>query len=521
MNIVSIIQKHCATEDHKSEVLLIRDDDGLFKILKERVSYSSFPGYLDEDVVLNKLSIHSFVPRFYGITTINNKEYIRRSFVYGQHLSDCCIGNTQLSKHTARYIIFDIARKLKMLEDLNILYLDLKPDNIIFTNQAYFFDLGLCRYKDNDETFRAIMSHPRYTAPEIERGLNSKSIVFQLGIIAHELLYGYHPANEHADVKNMDWSYCMIKYFNQMIKKNELDVQDPFIKKMLSFQNSERPLIEECIDYFSTPVDVTTLERKFRPNGKTVLFPARMGIPHYGHIQYISRLIDLGYKVIVSVQRSYTLTETDPIPKWLVYKMVAQSLFNMGYSEECFDFYLTPFYKDDSSTKMHFSTLPQKFDEVASSNPSVEELFPSYSMIMQKDVFGIENKEYTDLSWGAQLREAVKNNDYEMFKKYAASGVEDILSFDEIVKTYPKRDILFVYNPGSVIVELLDEEFKTILQKNVYRFSTPELCIDRNIINRYSKNPTITINDRKVVIEYLDFTYTHNNLIIRYKIKST
>jgi serine/threonine protein kinase len=520
MKLIQTLQKHCATDDYKSEVQLVRDDDGLFKVLKEKVSYSSCHGYIDEHVALSYLSGYNFVPRFYGITSVGGKEYIRKSYVYGQSLYDCYKDNVWLSLDTIKFLLSDIAKKLKILEDNNILYLDLKPDNIIFSDQIYFFDLGLCRFKNKDETFQAVMSHPKYSAPEIGSGLNSKSIIFQFGLIAHELLYGYHPANNAADLKNMDWSYGLYFYFDTMLKSSELDVKEPFIKKMLSYDLNKRPTIEECVEYFNSPVSTTSFKRKFRPNFYTVLFPARMGIPHYGHILFLSRLIDLGYKVLISIQRSYTLTDTDPIPKWLVSKIVAQSLFDMGYSEECFDICLTPFYKDDSSTKLHFSTLPYKFNEVASSNLSVARLFPSHQIIQQKDVFGYELEEYTDLSWGKILRDAIKNNDYETFKRYAASGVEKILSFEELKSLYPKEDNLFVYTNGKVIVELLDGD-SVLLRKNVYRYSTPEQCLDNAVIDRYTMYPTICLEGKKTVIYYYDSVYDEDKLVIRYKIKST
>lgn len=522
MNVISILQKHSSTEDYKSEVLLIRDDDGIFKVMKEKILYPPSSGYLNEDVVLNHLSGLYFIPKFYGISSTNHGDYIRKSFMYGQPLSDYCLGNTLLSTRDAFFVISDIAKKLKILETNNILLFDLKPDNLILSNEISFIDFGLCRYKDNDDPFIGVISHPRFSAPEIQIRATSKSIIFQLGLIAHELLYGYNPVDETAEEHRTDWEYCRVKYFYPLTTKIPLDVKGTFLARMLSYDTEERPSLEECSSFFDTELNKVSFHRnskKFRPNSKTVLFPARMGIPHYGHIKYMSRLIDLGYKLIISIQRSYTLTDRDPIPKWLVAKMVAQSLFNKGYTEECFDIFLTPFYENDASTKLHFSTFPYKFDEVASSNPFISELFPSYHVIEQKDVFGHESINYEVLSWGEILRGAVKNNDYFLFKKYAASGVEDILRFEEIRGMYPKEDILFVYKPGSVSVQLLEDN-KIVLLKNVYRFSNPESCLDQNVRNRYSKYPIIRYNDMDIKIEYDKAFYFDDKLRISYNILS-
>lgn len=522
MNILSILQKHSNTEDYKSEVLLIRDDDGIFKIMKEKTYYSPSSGYLNEDIVLNHLSGLSFIPKFYGISKTNNEEYIRKSFVYGQPLSDYCIGNTLLSAKDTFFVVSDIAKKLKILEENNILLFDMKPENIILSNEISFIDFGLCRYKDNDDPFIGVISHPRFSAPEIQIRATSKSIIFQLGLIAHELLYGCHPVDELAEEDRTDWDYCMVKYFYPLTIQKPLSVKSTFLGRMLSYNEAERPTLDEIIDIFDPASKMISFYRtykKFRPISKTVLFPARMGIPHYGHIEYMSRLIDLGYKLIISIQRSYTLTDKDPIPKWLVAKMVAQSLFKSGYTNECFDICLTPFYENNSVTKLHFSTFPYKFDEVASSNPSITELFPSYHVIEQKDVFGHEELNYEILSWGEILRGAVKSNDYSLFKKYVASGVEDILSFEEIREAYPKEDILFVYKTGSVVVQLMEDD-KVLFVRNVYRFSNPESCLDNNVKNRYSKNPIITYNGINMEIEYVKSFYHNEKLTINYNIKS-
>lgn len=522
MNIISVLQKHSNAEDYKSEVLLIRDDDGIFKIMKEKIFYPPASGYLNEDVVLMHLSDLPFIPKFYGISKTNNGEYLRKSFMYGQPLSDYCLGNYLLSTMDAFFVIADIARKLKRLEDNNILLFDLKPDNLILSNEISFIDLGLCRYKDNDDPFIGVISHPRFSAPEIQVRASSKSIIFQLGLIAHELLYGYHPADELAEEHRMDWEYCRVKYFDPLTRKTFLDVKGSFLAQMLSYKTEERPSLEECSSFFDPglkTVFFNRLYRKFRPNTKTVLFPARMGIPHYGHIEYMSRLMDLGYKLMISIQRSYTLTDRDPIPKWLVAKMVAQSLFDKGYTKDCFEIFLTPFYENDTATKLHFSTFPYKFDEVASSNPSISELFPSYHIIEQKDVLGHEDIDYEVLSWGEILRGAVKNNNYPLFKNYAASGVESILSFEEIREIYPKEDILFVYKTGSVSVQLLEDN-KRVLLRNVYRFSNPESCLDQNVRNKYSKHPIISYNDMDIEIEYDKAFYYDDKLRISYNIKS-
>jgi nicotinamide mononucleotide adenylyltransferase len=249
---------------------------------------------------------------------------------------------------------------------------------------------------------------------------------------------------------------------------------------MLRLNPDERPTLQECSDKFVGAFSDRP-KRWIKRRGiksscdQYILFPARMGIPHRGHIEYMSRILDLGYKLIISIQRSYTITDRDPIPKWLVMKMVAQSLLDAGYSREDFKIYLTPFYRTNVEMMKHFAELPgrEKIITVASSNPSVHELFPDKPIIEQKHVFCAEydGNEFIPRSWGEIIRSSVKNNDYGTFQDYVAGGVEKILSFKEIQAMYGKPNIEFV--PGMLKAVLLVDGVRSIAML-VSKYLTPE-----------------------------------------------
>lgn len=502
ITVISKLQEKQTSVDNKSDVWLVRDNDNLFKVFKSFTDYSHLSGYLNEDQL--ELPPLSFLPRYYGITILDQK-YIRRSFVYGQLLSDYCYStNNLLPKDNVFSIISDLIMKLIILQKhLDILFLDLRPENVLISsNSVNLFDFGLSRRTLNDNYFRPVVSHPRFTVPEIVRDdiADSKSIVFQVGLLLHELLYGRHPFDLEPN-SNLDWNHGCVQYIQPYLKACELNVKDERIKSMLSYSVKDRPTLEDCSREFSSTTKFF-IQRKnsWKSNSKSILFPARMGIPHKGHIKFMTTILDMGFKLIISIQRSYTLTRKDPIPKWLVLQMISRTLLELGYPEESFKFYLTPFYKTDKELLMHFSMMPESINFAASSNESIIKIFGEYT-IQQKDVLGFENQKYTDKSWGEILRSAIDNNNYQLFKEFAAIGVEKVLSFEKIKEYYHNSpEIHFIYS-NNVFVNLYGLDNELIVSTKVSRYSTPEKCL-KDFPNKF----------------YRDLKYEFNKCIISYQL---
>jgi hypothetical protein len=246
-----------------------------------------------------------------------------------------------------------------------------------------------------------------------------------------------------------------------------------------------------------------------------------MGIPHIGHIDYMSKILDLGYKLIISIQRAYTITDRDPIPKWLVMKMVARSLINLGYSEEDFQIFLTPFYRTDQELKTHFAMMPgKKIVATASSNSDIHGLF-SGPLIKQEHVFcKLHNDRFVPKSWGEMLRSAVKDNDYALFKNYVANGVEEILSFEELRAQYGIPPIEFV--PG-IVKAVVDDQISI----RVSRYSTPEESLVKRInelsngckmIDPYAKHSVLKLNGKRMKLSYERIEFDGENELIHFKL---
>jgi serine/threonine protein kinase len=547
LKIIRTLQEGQEGIRRSSYVYLVLDTDGIIKIFKEVLDYKRGrlgAGAINEDEVYEKyLSGYS---GSYYLGTVNVTEklmFIRLAYGFETPLSEIMQARKKTDAKKAYRLISEIAKQVLAILEVGILYLDLKPENILVgENQTRILDFGVTRVFQNDEKeLDTLLLDPRYGTPECAMMLRAseKSAVFQLGVILCELLFGKHPfvidpsfslpsENREKDVINFFWPNIVCDYDQSML--SELEEKDALvIKKMLAKNPDERLSLKETVEIFSGS-DLLTFPvnySKVNPKEKNIiLFPARMGIPHKGHIEYISRLIKLGFHVQISLQRSFTLTQRDPLPKWLVMKMVAHSLMKKGHRPENFSFMFTPFYRTEAEMKMHFVMMPDYLNVVgiASSNPGIRDLFHSFQIFDQKTVFGKEGSGYEDRTWGEKLRQAVRSCDHAQFDLLSAAAVEEVMPLAEIKKIY--ADPLIEFIPGKVEVVLLDENDSLIVHGRIIRYCSPEESlvihlinngVEANIADPYAKDTKISIGDSLKTLKYVrtEFDGTDEKIIFK------
>ena len=113
----------------------------------------------------------------------------------------------RFSETNARIIIAEIILALEHLHKENIIYRDLKPENVLVDLDGHIklTDFGLCRLNFTKEDLsKSLCGSPEYMCPEmLESGTHSTTIDFyQVGVFLFELLTGL-PPNFSKDKKEM------------------------------------------------------------------------------------------------------------------------------------------------------------------------------------------------------------------------------------------------------------------------------------------------------------------------------
>ncbi len=456
IQVLQTLQVGCGRLDPRSSVFLVIDTDGLVKVFKELPPDDPirFAPSEDEAALYEQVGNQVGLPRFYGVTSIGETRFLRTGVCYGQSLVDYTSPQNLLSREEACYVVGKVAEILAALHDRGMAYLDLRPENVkVDGRDVYLLDLGDARRLSGPGGTVATHIHDvRYVSPEMvfSAQAGTASDVFQLGVLLHELLTGSRPLERACPVSGVTDGYtCQLLAHAFGAYTGEVH---PLLSRMLAHDPSERPSAGEVVLALQMERARTIIVHRGRrlPTARhgTVLFPARMGIPHRGHIDFMARILELGYSLVVSVQSSYRQLDTDPVPKWLVAKMVARSLQRNGFDLTNVRFLCTPFFATRQRHCMHFALMPGVDDivAVASGNPDVPALFGDrWPIIDQATVFGHEREDYETRSWGARLRSAVRCADRQTFDDLVAPGVQDICSFDELRAFCSRSPLEFVW----------------------------------------------------------------------------
>jgi serine/threonine protein kinase/predicted RNA-binding protein with RPS1 domain len=103
--------------------------------------------------------------------------------------------NKKLSDKLARKIIRQVAMVLEFLHKNNVYHLDIKPENIFCAsnNRVVLVDFGAAREGPTSNSLPQF--DPSYAPPEILNGRDAgpESDLFELGVMAYELLTGFRP----------------------------------------------------------------------------------------------------------------------------------------------------------------------------------------------------------------------------------------------------------------------------------------------------------------------------------------
>ena len=137
---------------------------------------------------------HDNIVVIYEVDEWNGAPYMALEFLDGTSLADVVEGHTLLPARAIE-ITIGIARALVRAHELGIVHCDLKPDNVLLTQDGGIkvVDFGIARLLGTGED--EVCGTPRYMAPE-QWGVDSidaRTDLWAVGIILWELLSKSHP----------------------------------------------------------------------------------------------------------------------------------------------------------------------------------------------------------------------------------------------------------------------------------------------------------------------------------------
>ena len=113
-----------------------------------------------------------------------------------------------LKENIAKYYFSQIINGLTYLSKHNIIHRDIKPKNILLTNnntEIKICDFGFAKVNEGITRTMTVCGSPLYMAPELlnEKSYNTGVDIWAIGMILHELLVGYHPLYKCKDLKDL------------------------------------------------------------------------------------------------------------------------------------------------------------------------------------------------------------------------------------------------------------------------------------------------------------------------------
>lgn len=146
---------------------------------------------LDHQMVLKLVKTFKDPERIYFLT-----EYVK-----GQDMFDVMRIYKNFSEIDVKFYISCLCLVLEYLHQREIIYRDLKPENVVIDMEGYtkLVDFGTCKFL-TERTY-TIIGTPHYMAPEIilGHGYSHSADYWSLGVIMYELLYGGVPFGDHED----------------------------------------------------------------------------------------------------------------------------------------------------------------------------------------------------------------------------------------------------------------------------------------------------------------------------------
>ncbi len=186
-----------ATVYHAHDPLFEREV--ALKVLpREMLHDPQFRSRFEREIKMVASLEHPAIVPVYDVGDEDGQPYFVMRFMTGGSLSDL-IKNGQFTLAETANIISKIAQGLAYAHRKGVIHRDLKPDNILFDENAepFISDFGIAKLAESGSslTGSGVIGTPAYMSPEQAQGtqVDGRSDVYGLGVIIYQMLTGQQP----------------------------------------------------------------------------------------------------------------------------------------------------------------------------------------------------------------------------------------------------------------------------------------------------------------------------------------
>lgn len=156
---------------------------------------------INEKLVLSDLN-HPSIIRLIKTFKDEKAVHFLMTFINGIEMFDMIRQIDLLENYESKFYIGSIMLCLEYLHSKNIVYRDLKPENMMVDDKGYLhlIDLGTAKKLEKNRTF-TIIGTPHYMAPEVinSKGYGTMVDLWSLGVCMFEFMCGFVPFGEDED----------------------------------------------------------------------------------------------------------------------------------------------------------------------------------------------------------------------------------------------------------------------------------------------------------------------------------